>query len=290
MKNKRYVGHILALITILIWSTTFISTKILLKDFQPIEILLMRFMIGWIALFCIDHHQLKLKDKKETVLFVLAGLCGICLYYLLENIALTYTSASHVGVIISVAPFFTALLTKEKKQRVFYLGFVFAILGIMLMSFQGEVLKLNPFGDVLAFIAAIVWACYSLLSAKIGKLGYSVILSTRKTMSYGILMMIPYTLMNFHVHMTTFPHFSYMIHLLYLGLGASALCFVSWNQAVHYLGATQTSIYIYLVPVITVIVSCIVLHEEMTMISIVGILLTLLGLVLSKYKGDIEDG
>lgn len=60
-----------------------------------------------------------------------AGLCGICLYYLLENIALTYTMASNVGVIISVAPFFTAISahiwmkTEEKLQIRFFLGFVF---------------------------------------------------------------------------------------------------------------------------------------------------------------------
>ncbi len=86
----------------------------------------------------------------------LAALCGICLYYLLENIALTYTMASNVGVIISVAPFFTAILShlfmkSEGKLRInFFIGFVVEMAGVMLISFNGSKLELNPMGDILA--------------------------------------------------------------------------------------------------------------------------------------------
>lgn len=51
-----------------------------------------------------------MKERKQELYFAAAGLCGVTLYYLLENIALTYTFVSNVGVIISIAPFFTAIL------------------------------------------------------------------------------------------------------------------------------------------------------------------------------------
>lgn len=105
------MGHIAALVTIVIWGTTFISTRILLTDFTPIEILFFRFLLGLIALIIVYPKRLKLSDRKQELIFAAAGLCGICLYYLLENIALTYTMASNVGVIISIAPFFTAVLS-----------------------------------------------------------------------------------------------------------------------------------------------------------------------------------
>ncbi|ERI10411.1 hypothetical protein HMPREF0083_01499 [Aneurinibacillus aneurinilyticus ATCC 12856] len=98
MENKT-AGHLSAIITILIWGTTYISTKILLYDFSPIEILFFRFTIGAIALMIIYPYRLKVTDKKLEFLFVCAGLCGVTLYYLLENIALTFTMASNVGVI-----------------------------------------------------------------------------------------------------------------------------------------------------------------------------------------------
>ena len=163
-------GHLTALITIVIWGTTFISTKILLADFTPIEILFFRFLLGLLVLIAVYPKRLGIKDKKQELTFAAAGLCGICLYYLLENIALTYTMASNVGVIISVAPFFTAVLshvllkTEEKLKAQFFIGFIVAMTGICLISFGSSELKLNPIGDILAIVAAFVWAVYSLLT------------------------------------------------------------------------------------------------------------------------------
>ena len=91
MGNKKTFGHLAALFTIVIWGTTFISTKILLVNFKPVEILFFRFVMGFMILLVISLKRLKTKSRKEELSFVLAGLCGICLYYLLENIALTYT-------------------------------------------------------------------------------------------------------------------------------------------------------------------------------------------------------
>ena len=291
MENRNKAGHLCALLTIIIWGTTFISTKILLVDFQPVEILFFRFVMGLLALLIIYPHRLKTTTKRQKLTFALAGLCGICLYYLLENIALTYTMASNVGVIISVAPFFTAIMShlflkEEGKLRAnFFIGFVVAMIGIFLISFNGSKLELNPVGDLLALLAAFVWACYSILTKKISSYGYHTILTTRRVFFYGILFMIPTLFMfDFHLELSRFTNPVYLFNIIFLGLGASALCFVSWNLAVKVLGAVKTSIYIYMVPVITVVTSTLILHEQITALSVIGTLLTLAGLFLSERK------
>ena len=291
MENRNKAGHLCALLTIIIWGTTFISTKILLVDFQPVEILFFRFVMGLLALLIIYPHRLKPTTKRQELTFALAGLCGICLYYLLENIALTYTMASNVGVIISVAPFFTAIMShpflkEEGKLRAnFFIGFVVAMIGIFLISFNGSKLELNPVGDLLALLAAFVWTCYSILTKKISSYGYHTILTTRRVFFYGILFMIPTLFMfDFHLELSRFTNPVYLFNIIFLGLGASALCFVSWNLAVKVLGAVKTSIYIYMVPVITVVTSTLILHEQITALSIIGTLLTLAGLFLSERK------
>lgn len=144
MGDKHIKGHIAAFITIIIWGTTFISTKILLVDFKPIEILFFRFLLGLIALIIVCPKRLKSTTAKQEITFAAAGLCGICLYYLLENIALSYTLASNVGIIISIAPFFTAILshifmkTEERLRINFFLGFIVAMAGILIISFNGK--------------------------------------------------------------------------------------------------------------------------------------------------------
>lgn len=277
-----------ALLSIIVWGTTFISTKLLLSDFQPIEVLFFRFVLGLIALYVAYPHSLKGTTSKQELTFVAAGFFGICLYYLFENIALTYTMASNVGVIISVAPFFTAIIshvvTKEEKLRLsFFVGFFVAMLGIALISFNGAELSLNPFGDILALLAALVWACYSVLMKKIGGFGYNSILTTRRVFLYGIILMLPFLyFFDFNWDLTRFVKPVNLFNITFLGLGASAICFVTWTYALEILGAVKTSIYIYGVPVIAVITSVIVLHEEITLYSGAGIFLTIMGLFLSE--------
>lgn len=291
MRDKKQVGHMAAVLTILIWGTTFISTKVLLVDFKPVEILFLRFVMGYVALWLVSPHRLKVRERRQEWTFMLAGLCGVCLYYLLENIALTYTMASNVGVIISVAPFFTAALShlfmksEENLQRNFLVGFVVAMAGIVMINLNGRELKLNPAGDLLAMIAAFIWACYSLLTKKIGSFGYSVVPVTRRTFFYGILFMFPtMLLLDVRLEVTRFTNVTYLLNLLYLGFGASALCFVTWNFAVKRLGAVRTSVYIYMVPVITTVTSVLVLGEPVTWISVVGTILIVIGLFLSEHR------
>lgn len=195
--------------------------------------------------------------------------------------------ASNVGVIISVAPFFTAVLshvflkTEEKLKARFIIGFIVAMTGICLISFSGSELKLNPTGDILAIVAAFVWAVYSLLTRKISSYGYNTIETTRRIFTYGILFMLPFLfIFDFSPDFQKIIKPEYVLNLIYLGLGASVLCFVTWNYAVKVLGAVKTSVYIYMVPIITVIV----LKEEITWMAAIGIGLTLIGLFLSESK------
>jgi len=295
MKNTS-AGHLLALLTALVWGTTFISTKLLLAGFQPVEILFFRFVISLAALTVICPHRLKGTTPRQEAAFAAAGLTGICLYYLLENIALTYTLASNVGVIVSVSPCFTALLTRlcmkdeARLQPGFFAGFFLAMAGICLISFNGAALELNPLGDLLAASAALLWACYTLLTRHISTYGFHTILVTRRTFAYGVLFMLPAMLVSgFRLELSRFADPLYLGNMIFLGLGASALCFVSWNLAVKFLGPVKTSVYLYLVPVLTVITSVLVLHERVTPMSAAGTLLTLAGLVISQKAGHEKE-
>ncbi len=295
--NKDFSGHLAALLTIFIWGTTFISTEILLTDFKPIEILFFRFLIGLFILILIYPKRLRKTTKKQELTFALTGLCGVTLYYLLENIALTYSMASNIGVIISIAPFFTAILShfilkEETLNQNFIIGFMAAMVGIMLISFNGSSnFKLNPLGDILALLAALVWAVYSILTKRISDYGYSTIQVTRRTFMYGVtfmfLTLIP---LGFKLDLGRFSNPIYLGNILFLGLGASALCFVTWNMAVKILGAVKTSIYIYIVPVVTVVTSIIVLHEQITLMAFIGTVLTFIGLFLSQKREVHKNG
>ena len=291
MRQTAWAGHGAALLTILIWGTTFISTKVLLTSFQPVEILFLRFVLGFLALCLIYPRRLRLGERRQELWFAAAGLCGVTLYYLLENIALTYTLASNVGVLVSVSPVFTAMLShfllrREKLRPAFFAGLAVALAGVVLLSYNGSaVLKLDPRGDVLALLAAAIWSAYSLITRHISSFGYPVVQTTRRIFAYGLVFMLPALLIfGFRPSLEAVLEPVNLLNLVYLGLGACALCFVTWNFAVGKLGAVKTSTYIYLVPVVTLATSALVLGEPVTPLSAVGAALTVAGLALSEHK------
>ena len=249
------------------------------------------FSLGFAALFIIYPKFAPVYNIKNEILFILAGLFGIFLYLILENTALSYTLVSNVGLLVSISPFISALLAyiflkDEKLKPLFFAGMILALCGAAMIIFNGTiVLELNPLGDILALLAAVSWAIYSLFVKKISFLNIHPIQSTRKIFFYGLLFTLPYLLytgINIDIKAFTVP--KNILNLMFLGFGASALCFVTWSQAVRLLGTVKTSIYIYFIPVMTVISSVIILNEKLTLYSFAGIILIILGLMISGKK------
>ena len=290
-------GHALALATVVVWAVTFVSTKVLLAHFAPVEILFLRFVVGFAALAAMRPRRLKVRGFAEERWFMLAGLTGITLYYLLENIALTFATASIVGVVVAASPLFTglasALLLKERLRAPFFAGFAVAMAGVCLVTFAGGApgsggaagaLSGNAaVGAALALAAAATWSAYSLATKRLAGFGYDSILVTRRTFAWGLLFMLPtLPVLGFSPDWAALALPEVWGNLAFLGLGASALCFVTWNVAVRELGPVTTSLYIYLIPALTVLASAAVLGDALTPPVVLGVLLTIAGLLLSE--------
>ncbi|MDD2484837.1 MAG: DMT family transporter [Eubacteriales bacterium] len=289
--NKNLRGHLAATLCIIVWSITFISTKILLRDFSPAEILFYRFALAFLMLFLMSPKPLLPRFDRREFLYAGAGLCGVTLYFMMQNVGLTYTTASNAGVLVCVAPMFTAIISSllgsgEKIRKRFLAGFVLSIFGCFLISFNGSfVLSLNPLGDILLLLAALAWAfyCNLLILAEDGTL--TLIQRTRKVFFYGLVFLLPVLpFSDFTWGFSRFLEPSLLFNILFLGLVASGVCFLAWNYAVSVLGSVKCAVYIYTNPVVTIFFAALILHEAITWISLLGTVLTLLGLVVSEGK------
>ncbi|HBF39487.1 MAG TPA: EamA family transporter [Firmicutes bacterium] len=288
MKNQNLAGHLLALVTVFIWGVTFISTKILLRELLPVEILFYRFVIAYIVLFLIYPKIQKSINIREELLFLSLGVTGVSFYFLFENIALQFSLASNVSLLISAAPILTAIIAHftvrdEKMSRGLIGGFLVAIVGIFLVVFNGKlVLKLNPIGDMLAIFAALLWAVYSVLLKKIDPDWHPVYV-VRKTFFYGLLTTVPW-LFWFKADLRVSHHLGLPIvfNIFFLGLIASALCYVMWNQSVKRIGVVRSGNYIYLVPLVTMITSDFILGEKVNGFMILGGMLIFSGVYITE--------
>lgn len=286
--EKRTVAHIAALFTMLVWGMTFVSTKVLLAYLGPLDILISRTTLGFVALSLLRPRVLRLRERRHELLFAAAGLTGAFGYYLAENTALQYADASFVSVAVSTAPLFTAalgfvVLKEEGFGPRFVVGFVIAISGIALISFQEGPAHVSALGVVLCLVGAMTWAVYSLIVKRLSNLGYETVAVTKRTFAWGLVFMLISRLSiggAFPFEALVNP--TVIGNLTFLGVLASAGCFVTWGFSVKHLGATSASAYIYLQAPMTVVWAVILLGEPLTAAIVVGLGLVIVGLALSE--------
>ena len=295
-RKSKFWAHFTALITIIVWGSTFIASRFMLDCFTPLQVMIMRFLLAYIVLVLIKPKFTKIIWKDEMIFFLM-GLTGCSLYFIAEYKALTMTSASNVSIIVASSPILIALLahifTKDEKLKINTIaGFVIAFVGVAFVVFNGTfILKLNPIGDLLAFSSALSWAVYSLILKKIIN-RYDNILLIRKVMFYGIVTTAPFLLLEGKpFDFAAFSDPKLIISILFLGVVGSGLCYMIWNIPVRTLGITITNSYIYAIPFVTMILAATLLKEKITVLGVLGAVLIILGVVVtSSPKNLLKTG
>ena len=288
-KNKPLLWHLLAAVIVGVWGTTFVNTKVLYNSgLTPLEIFFLRFVIAYICIWFISPRHLFSRTWRDELLMVLLGITGGSVFFLAENYAVGLTFVNNVSFIVCTATLMTVILgitfvKSIKASWSLILGSLTALLGVAVVIFNGSfVLHLNPWGDLLALLASVCWAVYSLLMKKISH-DYSAVFITRKIFFYGLVTVLPAFLFD---PWTATPAMlltpKVVLNLLFLGLVASFLCFVLWTLVIAKIGAMTSSNYLYLNPITTVVASAFFLNEPMTAIAYVGSALILLGVAVSN--------
>ena len=289
-KNKVLLFHLITAAVVTIWGVTFVSTKVLLQHgLGPMDIMFYRFVIAYFCILLISHKRLWADNWKDEFMLMLSGLTGGTLYFIAENNALGISQASNVALLVCTTPIFTALLAnwifKDPLKKNMLIGSFIALVGVGLVVFSGSViLQINPLGDFLSIMAALMWAVYCLILKPLGN-RYSTAFITRKVFMYSILSVLVYFIFDpLLVDIEILTHPIVVMNLLFLGIVASMLCFIAWNAAVKVLGPSRTANYIYVQPMSTLILSSIILSEVITLTSLIGAACIIGGVYLAEKE------
>jgi len=291
MHTKTYRWHLLAILAVTVWGTTFVSTKVLLDyGLTPSGIFLLRFIMAYIGILFIAPRKLFADNIKDELILVITGLGGGSVYFIAENTALDITLASNVSLIVCTTPILTVFLSyffykKEPLKRQLFYGSAIALAGVALVIFNGSfILEINPLGDFLTIIAALAWATYG-VALKWLDSKYSILFITRKVFFYGFATLLPFLpLFPPKLELSILMQPVVLMNLLFLGLIASLLCYFIWNIAVKKIGVVITTNYIYLIPMVTLITAWIVINENITFIAILGACMILSGVYLAQKQ------
>jgi len=292
MRNTR--GYAALFITILIWGTTFIVTKLVLREIGPLQLTGLRFLIAFLLLAPLAARQgFKLKDIFQPK-YILFGLTGTTLYYALQNVGMTYTSVSSTVLILSIVPALTSVLAvvflKERIGKWQIAGIILVTIGVALVSMDnsGSETNANPLlGNLLIFISALSWAVYTIQGRKMAD-DHPALVMTAASTGAGALLLLPF--IGWEALTLGLPQLSPLswLGILYLGLAASGLTMYLWNYALHYLPASVASAYINLVPVIG-LASAFVLGEKPPLIQLIGGGLAIAGVWINSRNPARQD-
>lgn len=285
------LGHLGALLCITMWGISFVSTKVLLNhDMQPVEIYIYRFALAYILILIFKHSRLFSRSWRDEGLLMLCGLLAGSIYFMAENFALRYTLVSNVSLLTSTSPLITTLLIgilykNDRPGRGMIIGSLVAFTGVGCVIFNSSFnLEIRPLGDMLALAGAFSWALYSLILKKLNAV-YDVWFITRKTFFYGVLTALPFQTLEPSQYSISriFEIPAVWGNLLFLGLAASLMAYVLWAETVKKVGAVKANNYLYIQPIITLVVSVVLLHEHVSAIGYLGCALILIGLWLGDY-------
>lgn len=296
--SKRYLAVGGLLLTVFIWGTTFVATKVALRDMPPLTFTLLRFVLG--ALVLVPMAWAEHRSTPATIewrpLF-LAGLTGGCLYFALQNVGLVYTTASKASLILAGVPALTALLSViflgEPISRARALGVTASIVGVAVIILADRSATLSGgslIGDLLMVATGASWAVYTVLSSRLGRSASPTLISAA-TFGFGALFMLP--LAGYEALAQPAPTFTLAgaLALGYLGLIASPLPFLLWNSALGQIDASEAAVYVNLVPVVAVASSVLLLGERIVLGQLLGGALVLAGVwAAGRQKGPRARG
>ena len=287
--RSKILGHLGALLVVIAWGMSFISTKVLMDDalLTPIEVFIYRFALAYLLLLAVTFRKIFANNIKDELQLLLCGVCAGSIYYLLENFALRYTTTGNVSLLSSLSPIFTAglmaLIFRARLGAGLVIGSLVAFVGVGLIIFShGGGIEFNPLGDVLAMLSALSWAVYAVGCKRLVPI-YTSLFITRKLFFYGVLTATPLLWIGgAPTHLQALlANSMYLMNLLFLVVVCSMLAFVIWNWAMKVLGQVAANNYLYLQPLVTMFVAYFTLGETISPLGYLGCLLIIGGLIIS---------
>lgn len=290
-KLGRNFWHLMAVLTVTVWGTSFVSTKILLDyGFSAVFIFFMRFVFTYLLLLVLSHDVWRAENWKDELTMMIGGVMGGTLYFWMENTALTLSPTSNVSLIVCTNPLLimitvSLLFKKERLSVRQIIGSLLTFVGMVLVVLNGRfVLHLSLKGDLLALGAALVWVVYSISMRRLhGR--YSPLFITRKVFFYSCLTALPLLLSDPKVipwENITVP--AVILNFLLLALFSSLFGYLVWNMVLKNLGTVLASNYIYAIPLVTIITAVVVLDERITWVAMLGAVAIVVGMVMAERK------
>lgn len=276
-----------ALFAVTVWGASFVATKVSLQYVSPSTVVWLRFSMGVVILGAavLMGRQFALPKGRDWGYFAVLGFLGITFHQWLQSTGLLTAQATTTGWIIATTPIFMALLGVVilREHLVWYqvAGITLAAFGVLLVVTKGDFSsvtagKFGTPGDFLILISTINWAIFSALSRS-GLKKHPSTLMMFYVMSFGWLFTSILFFAGSGIREVASIPWDGWVAITFLGVFCSGIAYIFWYDVLKVLPVAQTGAFLYLEPIITVIVAAFVLQEAILLATLIGGITILVG-------------
>ena len=291
----KFPPQLLLILATLLWGGNFVIGRAVAGDIPPITLAFLRWCVAFIIFLPIAYSRVTREwqlIKTNWPAVIVMAITGVACFNTLVYIGVYYTTSINASLMNSSTPIIIYILSfiflKERLSKFQLIGTALSLAGVAFILSKGSLETLLSFsfnkGDLIVLIAVFCWGVYSLLVKQYaGRLpGYSTFLVT---IALGVMMLLPFTiyeLMTTSVEIVWSP--STIGAILYVGIIASIVAFLSWNNGVVALGANKASIYLNFIPLFAAIFAVLFLDEDLLLAQLIGGLAVICGVLLANKK------
>lgn len=295
LSKNIYTGIALAVLATVIWSGNFIVARAVNSDIPPIALNFYRWLVASVVIFPFAYKKFKAEwpvIKKSWRYLFWAALTGVSLFNTFVYVGAHYTSAINLALIGTTSSpimsvLFARIFLKEKVSLLKATGMLLCIAGVLYLLSKGNLNNLLQLrfgkGDLWVLLSAFCFAVYNTMVKK-KPAGISPVSFLFTIFSMGTLLVAPF----FIWEAGRFPAIQWdadlIISVLYLGIGASVICFLIWNMAIARLGAGRTALFGNLIPVFSSIEAIIFLNEDFYGFYVISMLLVFAGIIITNFR------
>lgn len=285
MKDRNV--YLLMLLCILFWSGAFIAAKFSVSEFPPFTLTFLRFSIASIVIsqiLPIMEKNWKIKWKDVPILIFL-GSTGMFGYHLLFFIAVKHTTVIHSSLIGTMNPIITTILAmiflKDKISIKKIGAILLSFVGVIFTVTEGNFVELFStgiqLGDFFMFCAVLCWAFYSIVSKKVSP-NYPPIVITAYSFFFCTLLLVPFVIFEKGWNFIPRASSKAWAAVLYMALLPSVVGFLIQQVAIKNIGPRRTSMFGFLVPIVSIFLSVMVLNEIFRPVVLISSFLIIAGI------------